>query len=103
MNLLILVALVALAAVLVRGRYRPRRERCPREAPAWHCRCPGCGHKLRYRRRPAGQRVFCPRCLHVFVFPRALPGRSQPSSRPGPSPSTGGTPAEQLARGLAGR
>jgi hypothetical protein len=72
-SLVLMVALAALVAVLVRAGRRPGRERCPRPGPVWQCRCPGCDLNLRYRRRPVGQRVFCPRCLHVFVFPVTLP------------------------------
>jgi hypothetical protein len=41
---------------------------------AYHFRCPGCGHRIRYAALRVGRRGQCPHCGKSFVFPPGDPG-----------------------------
>ena len=71
----LLLILLAVAALLAIGGYLFVRSRRPaQEEPYCNFKCPGCGRKLRYRPRQAGNSGMCPRCNKAFTFP-ALPRR----------------------------
>ena len=43
--------------------------RRPRAATFYHCRCPRCGQKVRYRANRAGRPGICPRCRQGLPLP----------------------------------
>jgi hypothetical protein len=63
------------AAVLAVGGYLFLRWRRPQDKdPVFHISCPGCGHRLGYRKPQMGHSGQCPRCKRRITLP-AKPGK----------------------------
>ena len=61
---------LAAAALVVGGVYLFLRwRRPPAEDPVFHFPCPGCGHRLGYRKPQMGHSGQCPRCNRRITLP----------------------------------
>jgi hypothetical protein len=69
---LLTLGVFALAVMPGAWFYRARRARLTAERSVWHCRCPACDRKLRYRVLRASCQAVCPFCKRPFTLP-ALP------------------------------
>jgi LPXTG-motif cell wall-anchored protein len=66
---------VAAAVLVVGGGFLYLRRRRPQEKDhVFYFNCPGCGHRLGYRKRQMGHSGPCPRCKRRITLP-ALPGK----------------------------
>jgi hypothetical protein len=78
MNLLVVSAACAAAAILLVVGYRLLSRRPWNEAACHVTRCPSCAQKVRYFARNAGSAGLCPRCLKRLILPKT----PQPLSAP---------------------
>jgi len=70
MSIWIWLVLLAGVVALAFGVYRFVQARTPKDEPYFRFLCPGCGRKLHYRARKAGQRGICPRCKQQCDYPK---------------------------------